>query len=270
MADSISSISAPQQFAQQNQDVPAELVPLPSEGKVYPQGSALHNKTSVSIRAMTAKDEDILTSRALLKTGKAIPTLLQGCIIDKTVNVGEMLAGDRNAVLIGIRITGYGAEYKVVMTCPSCGGKASKEIDLSQVPIKRIPEDAVPSAPGTNQFSFKLPMSGKIVIFKLLTGNDEAELLATFERTRKAGLADEIVTTRLRSQVISIDGEEDKGKLANVIRNLPARDSISLRQYIDRVTPGVDLTTTFECPSCGDIDEEVEVPLGTEFFWPKA
>ena len=41
---------------------PTEVVDLPSEGKFYPQGHPLHNKTAIEIRYMTAKDEDILTS----------------------------------------------------------------------------------------------------------------------------------------------------------------------------------------------------------------
>ena len=269
MADSISTISAPQQFAQQ-EVIPAEIIPLPSEGRVYPESSALHGKKTISIKAMTAKEEDILTSRALLKSGRAIPTLLQSCVLDKDVDVGEMLAGDRNAVLIGIRITGYGSDYKVNFTCGSCNEKISREVNLTSLPIKRFPENVTPVAPGKNEFFYKLPVSGKQVTFKLMTGDDEQELLSTFERSRKSGLADEIVTTRLRSQILSISGETDKGKLATTIRNLPARDSRSLRLYIDEITPGVKLVTDFECSSCGATQEEVEVPLGTEFFWPAA
>ena len=44
---------------------PTEIVDLPSQGRFYPKGHALHNKDSIEIRFMTAKDEDILTSKSL-------------------------------------------------------------------------------------------------------------------------------------------------------------------------------------------------------------
>ena len=36
---------------------------------------------------MTAADEDILTSRALLRTGKAIDTMLSNVLMNKSINV---------------------------------------------------------------------------------------------------------------------------------------------------------------------------------------
>lgn len=259
------AVPQPQDFA-----VPAETVPLPSEGRTYPPGSPLAGRASIDIRAMTARDEDILTSRALLKSGRAISALLQSCILLPGVDVGQMLAGDRNAALIGIRISGYGSAYQIKVQCPGCGEKVDREIDLAQLPLKRLPADAGQVAPGTNEFSFTLPVSGKRTTFKLMTGDDERELLQIFERSRKTGVQEELVTTRLLFQILSIGGEDDRGKLAHIIRGLPARDSHALRSHIDRITPGVVLSAPFVCPACELEAEEVEVPLGTEFFWPRA
>lgn len=114
MAESISNMS-PQQFVAKQpaaqEQVPTDLVPLPSNGVTYPLGSIMANTESVAIRSMTARDEDILTSRALLKNGKAITTLLGNCIVNKNIDPGSLLAGDRNAILIGIRITEIGRAH---------------------------------------------------------------------------------------------------------------------------------------------------------------
>lgn len=254
----------PQDFA-----VPAETVPLPSQGKVYPTSSPLYGLQTIDIRAMTARDEDVLTSRALLKSGRAISTLIQNCVLLPGVDASQMLSGDRNAILIGIRISGYGQEYKIQMLCPSCGEKVDRTVDLAELPIRRFPEGVGPVAEGTNEFAYKLP-SGKQATFKLMTGADEHELLQIFERSRKNGIQETLVTTRLCSQLLSLNGERDRSKLPALIRNLPARDSHSLRTYIDRITPCVDLRSRFVCPACDHEGEEVEVPLGTEFFWPRA
>jgi hypothetical protein len=256
------------QARQQNVEVPTEIIPLPSEGRFYRVGNPLCNASSVMIRSMTAKEEDILTSRALLKSGKALPMLLQSCLTDKTINVDEMLAGDRNAALIGIRMTGYGPAYNVAITCPSCGAEAKKEIDLRELPIKHVPSNINPIAPNTNEFEFTLPTNGRRVTFKLLSGADEQEMISTAEGLRKNGLNEAVITTRLKTQILSISGETDKSVLATIIKNMTARDSRALRKYIDDMTPGVELKAPFACVVCGENSEGVEVPLGPEFFWP--
>ena len=107
-------------------EVPVEVVPLPSGGITYDVENPLHSLKTVEIKAMTAKDEDILTSRALIKKGTVITHLLKSCLINKSINPGDMLAGDRNAVMIALRVTGYGAEYKVEVDCPNCGEKSKQ------------------------------------------------------------------------------------------------------------------------------------------------
>ena len=50
-------------------DIPIESVPIPSRGMIYPSDCPLYDQETVDIRPMTAKEEDILTSRALIKKG---------------------------------------------------------------------------------------------------------------------------------------------------------------------------------------------------------
>ena len=69
-----------------NWTVPVESVPLPSNGKIYPQNSGLFNRELVQIKAMTAQEEDIIMSRALLKEGTIVSHLIKSCLIDKSIN----------------------------------------------------------------------------------------------------------------------------------------------------------------------------------------
>ena len=48
-------------------EIPTESIPLPSNGTVYPGESSLAGKETLDIKSMTAKEEDILTSRTLIK-----------------------------------------------------------------------------------------------------------------------------------------------------------------------------------------------------------
>ena len=118
-----------------NNDVPFDVAPLPSNGVVYDVNSKLHGKDGLDIKAMTAKEEDILTSRALAKNGTMVSELIRSCLLDKSIDVKTLLSGDRNAIMIAIRISGYGANYEVDITCPECQTKRKSSFDLKNLPI---------------------------------------------------------------------------------------------------------------------------------------
>jgi hypothetical protein len=247
-------------------EVPIESVPLPSNGTVYPVESPLHRKETVDIRAMTAREEDILTSRALIKKGTVITELIKSCLTDKRIQVQDILAGDRNAIMVALRITGYGAEYKVEADCPKCNVRSKQDFNLADMPIKRLEID--PVVIGQNVFEFKLPVTKKAVHFKFLTGRDEEEINTISERAKKQGaIADSAVTTRLQYSIVSVDGKTDRSSVNGFIRNMPARDSMTLRKHIEANEPGIEMKGEFDCSSCGE-QSEVRVPLGASFFWP--
>lgn len=247
-------------------EIPSALVPLPSKGLVYPVNSPLYGKEEVEIKGMTTQEEDILMSRALIKKGTVITELIRSCLMDPGIQVNDLLSGDRNALMVAVRITGYGPEYTPQVQCPSCELKQEYSIDLSALEIK--PLDIEPISPGVNQFAFKLPISQKTVIFRFLTGKEEEEIMALLESKKKKGLAnDNVVTTRLFYSILSIDGKEDRSIVSKYIQFMAARDSLALRHYIDRNEPGIDMRHTFECKSCGH-SEMVAVPMGASFFWP--
>lgn len=249
-------------------EIPVETVPLPSGGKTYPQGDPLHGATTVQIKAMTAREEDILTSRALIKKGTVIETLVQSCLMNKKISVPDMLSGDRNGLMTAIRITGYGAEYSVDVDCPECGERSKQDFDLAELPINTLSID--PIIPGENIFEFELPLTKKTVHFKFLTGRDEQEISTIAERKKKKGIInDNTVTTRLRHSIISVGGITDKNKINLFIGNMPARDSLALRKFIDKNEPGIDMKSWMDCPHCM-ASSEVRLPMGVSFFWPDA
>lgn len=249
-------------------DIPLETVPLPSSGKVYPQNSSLYGVDAVDIRPMTAREEDILTSRALLKKGTVITELIKSCLVDRNINPNDLLGGDRNALMVAIRITGYGPEYNAEIECNECGVKTDHQFNLGELPIKRL--DLDPVAPGSNIFEFTLPKTKKTVKFRFLTGRDEEEITAISDKQKKLGLSTESnVTTNLLHAIVSIDGIEDRVKISNFIKMMPALDSLALRNYIKDHEPGVIMKQETSCPSCGH-SEEVSMPLGVSFLWPSS
>lgn len=248
--------------------VPVEDVPLPSGGLIYSPSSPLHGKKTLQIKAMTAQEEDILLSRALIKEGTVMQHLIRSCLIDKSIDPGDFLSGDRNALLVAIRITGYGSDYRATVTCPSCGKSSTDTFDLAGLEIKRL--GAQPVRPGFNEFSFVLPVTKKSVVFKLVSSSDEDESKKINEKMRSLfpeSKVDPVVTRQLENQIISIDGKSDRVAINAFIKSMPAADSRSLRNYMLEIEPGLKMQVDFACKICG-AESRVALPLGAEFFWP--
>lgn len=249
-------------------EIPVDLVPLPSGGKVYPADNPLHGQQAIQVKAMTAKEEDILTSRALIKQGKVISALIKSCMVDKSVNVRDMLSGDRNALLVALRVTGYGSEYSVEVECPHCSEKSKQDFNLTELPIK--PLGIEPVTPGENLFEFTLPMTKASVRFRFLTGKDEEDITVMNARRKKAGLkGDNLVTQKLQFSLVQVGEHKEPAKVQAFISRMPARDSLELRRYMDNNEPGIDMKQWMSCPSCLE-QSEVAIPLGASFFWPDA
>ena len=246
--------------------VPTEFVPLPSFGLVYPPNSPLHNLKEIEVRYMTAIDEDILTSRSLLRSGKAIDAVLKNCILDARINPEELLSGDKNALITFLRVSGYGPEYKVEIDCPSCEETSKYEFDLSQLEMKTL--DVEPIEQGENRFHIQLP-TGTHIEFKFLNSAEEKEISDAQDRIKRStnSPVDRNVTTRLKNTIISIDGNTDSSLINQYVDTLNVRDSRALRKYMEDNTPDIDMNQEFNCPHCGHRGE-VDVPISVGFFWP--
>lgn len=252
--------------AVRSDDIPVESVNLPSQGVIYPLGHPLNNEKQVEIKCMTAKEEDLLTSRALIKNGTVLTQLLRSCLLNKAIDPDDLLLGDRNAILIAIRVTGYGPAYNVKLDCPKCGEPCEHEFNLTGLKLK--PLTAKPSAENTNLFDFILPISGQKVQVRLLSSRDHGEISKTAEARRKLKQqVDNNVTGRLFSAIVSINGETDRTKIASMVNNMRAADSRALRKFVDEIEPGVEMKQPFVCTSCSE-ESEVSIPIGMSFFWP--
>tara|TARA_R110000824_G_scaffold21647_1_gene80589 strand:+ start:39 stop:893 length:855 start_codon:yes stop_codon:yes gene_type:complete len=249
---------------------PTEFVDLPSRGEFYSQGHPLHMQDTVEIRFMTAKDEDILTSRTLLKKGLAIERLLQNIIVNKTIKPAELLLGDRNAILIAARATGYGSEYTTNINCPSCGQYVEYTFDLGRAEVTYPADEESSDITRTNDGTFviRIPKMGLDVETRLLTGRDEANLSKVASSRKKHNLEESLLTDQFKQFVVSVNGETGKDIINSFIENMPAYDSRFLRFHYQAIVPNVDLTQTFECSSC-ELEQQMEVPFTADFFWVK-
>jgi hypothetical protein len=254
---------------------PTEMVDLPSEGKYYQPGHPLHNETTIEIREMTAKEEDILTSQSLIQKGVVFDKLLQNIIVDGRISHQHLLVGDKSAILVAARISAYGEMYETKATCPSCYAEQDTSFDLRDADIKGPPNlaevaDEIGSPvrdTGNGTFVVTLPKSQLDAEIKLINGDDERKLAAVRKMRKKRKQLDNMLTSTLKACIVSVSGTDDRQEIERFIENMPAQDSRFIRKVMVKVTPNVDLTQEFVCEEC-DHEQDMEVPITTDFFWP--
>ena len=241
---------------------PSELIDLPSEGRLYPEGHPLKDG-KIEIKYMTAREEDILTSQNLIKKGVVIDKLINSLILTEGVSGDDLLIGDKNAVMVAARVLAYGPEYVCDIKNPNTNETISHTFNLADCPFKKLPKGIT-----ENNFEIELPISKKKITFKLLTGKEEQLINKDIEASKKLGsqVTPEL-TTRLRHTITSVDSDSSQNVINEFVNNLLARDSMFLRKEIQKVTPDIELSQEIDIE--GDT-VKVDVPMTVNFFWPES
>jgi len=245
---------------------PTEFVELPTKGKFYSTDHPLHGVDTIEIKYMTAKETDLLTSKTLLKKGVAIDRMLQSILVDKSIKVSDLFIGDKNALLIAARISGFGASYDANITCRNCGATSEQCFNLEEVHRKEASDDINFTPEGT--FFVDLPKSEIRAECRLLTGADEDLLLKKSEKKKKLKLVESLLTDQLKLIIVSLEGVTERGPVENFVDVMPAMDSNHLRKEYARLKPDIDLSYSFDCDNCG-ANNDVAIPFSTNFFWPE-
>jgi phage FluMu protein Com len=260
-----STEDAPQMANPMDFVTPTQFVSLPSKGR-YPEGHPLSGKDSIEIKYMTAKDEDILTNRSLLKKGLAIDRLISNVIKDNSVDSRSLLIGDRNAILIYARASAYGEDYKTKVKCPNCETVSKFTFDLSDHETFHGDdlEKLNMTDNGDGTFMLNLPVSKITARIRPMVVMDEIQIAAK-DKSKKS--EEEMVTQQMKRFVVSFNGYEDQSTLNYVVDNMIAKESKMLRDAFKSISPDVVLEQSFTCRHC-DHEEVMTVPFGTDFFWP--
>lgn len=247
-----------------NYDFPTEVITLPSQGKYYPEGHPL-SSGQIEIKYMTAKEEEILASQNLIRKGVVLDKLFESIIVDKSVNVDDILIGDKNAIMLATRILGYGPQYKVEIE-DELGEKQEVTIDLSKIQTKEVDFELINR---NNRYEFTTS-TGVTIEYRLLTHGDEKKIdvdVKALERLNKGGASSEL-TTRYRYMITSVDGETNTQAITKFINNqFLTRDTRLFREEIRKIQPDVNMEFEYENPQTGE-KEVRPIPMGVGFFWP--
>jgi hypothetical protein len=249
-------------MTEQKYDFPTEVLDLPSKGLVYPKDHPLASGR-ITIKYMTAKEEDILSNQNLIKKGIVLDKLFESIIVDK-IDPKDIVIGDKNAIILATRLLGYGADYTMKFYSGVIGDTIQTVVDLSKVQTKEVDFSLFKNK---NEFEFITPLGKNKLTFKLLTHGDELAVekdIEALEKLNKDGSFE--ITTRLRYMITSVDGSSDISSINKYITGMLARDSKALRDYVKSISPDMDMT--FEYTHSTGEKEALPITMGVNFFWP--
>lgn len=137
-----------------------DTIPLPSKGECY------DNKLSkIPVAYLTAYDENIIASPNLYRDGTFIDYLLKAKILNPYIDPDNLLPGDRDAIILWLRRTGYGDEFPASVTDNETGKVFETVIDLSKINYKEF----TLMGDENGWFSYTLPVSKDEIKFTYLT-----------------------------------------------------------------------------------------------------
>lgn len=245
------------QISQPQMNQPYDIIPLPSEGKLYK-----NKKGKIKVSFLTAADENILTSPNLLESGDFLEILLNRKVLEPELRYKDLIPGDRDAIMVWLRATGYGEMYPVTILDEN-NKPFETEVDLTKLKVKKLSIE--PDSEGL--FDFVLPLSKSVVKFKLLTVGEVEELqrLALFLKEEN-NLINTESTLLLENQIVEVDGTRDKNYISDFIDTMRIMDSKKLKNYMSELDCGIDMNITFGTPGGGSVTRFL--PFTVKFFWP--
>lgn len=233
------------------QEAPTVVLPLDTVfdlpgGYVSPAGEVAYE---AEVRELTGRDEEqiakansipkamtVVLSRGLVRVGDAPAS-------EEVLN--NMLAGDRDYVLLRVYAATFGADVEVTRYCVSCEKTQQMTVNLlSDIPVKQLE--------ASHDRQMVIECSVGDVIVELPTGRTQKILMDASDRTIA-----EMSTILLANCVLAINGEDVYGP--SQVLDLPIRDRRKINETIVEKSPGPQMSDIkVDCPECG---AKTEVPL---------
>lgn len=225
-------------------------VELPSKGECYP-----HKKGKVPVAYLTAADENIIVSKELRNKRKVSDTLLERKILDKSFCVKELCIGDRDAILLWLRKTGYGD--KIRLSQMNDNGEIKETIinlnDVTYTNFNGIADE--------NGYVEYITEKNDKIKFKLLTYEKEniiyEKIFNTIILKDISNLNDSdvfnLIKELLCKQTISINGNSDKEYIVSFINEMNLNELCNYLSFTSYNTPRVNIDIRIDDDLFNDI-----------------
>lgn len=228
------------------------LVTLPG-GYVKPTGEVI---TTAEVRELTGRDEEAIVKAP--NVGRALATILSRGVVsvgdipaDEKL-LDQLLAGDRDALLVGIYRATFGDTVTLAGYDLATGDVHEVEIDVLKDIKMRVLTDPI----GDRRFTVKGRTNEYTVL--LPTGVVQKEMLASADKS-----VAELISVMLYNCVVEINGNPVVS--IEQIRNLGLTDRRLLNEELTKRAPGPQFEDIKVANPDGDGEVVVPINLGTMF-----
>ena len=234
-------------------------VKLPSNGIPYKDLDDGLANGEITIRPMSLADEEILGNKTYSKNGTIFSKLLDSCIVND-VNVKKLIPYDVFYLLYYLRKITYGEDYKFEITCPECGKKYEKTIDISEVEWEEIEDKAVRGIK-----TIKLPVSKFTLTIEAPTLGNEEEVVKISKKFEDS--SDTILNYVVRTREILDDNGEpvNPNDYADFFEALPGKDRAEITKAFEKIEDLTVPVVKMTCPKCS-AEDEASIPFTKDFF----
>jgi hypothetical protein len=238
-------------IAEATKEAPVEVITVaPSNNEVNLPGGYISQEGILAkyaeVKELNGADEEAIAKAGSL--ARVFNTIIQRGLVSLGGEkpgkdyIDELLSGDRDAILLGIRKVTFGsiAEYNLV--CQKCNTQSIVEIDLdNDVPVTELGNPIA-----DRNWKVELRKSEATVTFP----NGRAQTLLLENSTKTTA---ELNTILLENCVLGIDGKASLG--ASTVLKLGIADRDTLISDILEKNPGPRLgEVTKTCEACGEVN----------------
>jgi len=256
-------------------------IPLPSKGIFYSWNQQFFKLETLSVRQLNYTDEDILTTKSYLDDGSVFTELLKNTILTEDFPATGLVPVDRDTILLWLRSTAFGNEFKVEIKCPveNCGHKNIMTWDLGKLEIPTFDEEVFRNLE-VNLGEYEIITPLKEVRLKLVVPSvgksREFEKTLALKKKNLNSKTDFYGTGSLSLIVASVFNEEKQEWVRSTTEiqnyfnkiNLPLADSRFIRKELEKINLTYETKQDCTCEACGYIQEGVVMPmLHPNFLW---
>lgn len=211
--------------------------------------------TTAQVRELTGYDEEKLTRVDAFKNVAVYVTELLTLGVEEIGGqkptkdvIQDLVIGDRDALILGVRRATYGDGVEFELDCTACGNKSEVTVELDKdIETKTLDDPTVRT--------FEVPLRAGTAKMCLLTGRSQEAFSDTISKKTTA----EVTTLMLSKTVVEINGVPTNGR-EDSVRALSSRDRTTLKDFMNDHQPGPRFN---EIPvNCATCRAEYPVSLG--------
>lgn len=195
---------------------------------------------------------------------QALDDLISSSVLSENFNIDELYLEDRFYLLVELRKKTKGEVLEFSLTCPKCKSQTLNRIDLDKMPVKPLDGNADMVVNLGNNIKVHLrrlkrkhqkEINPRSILDNMTDSQKQAEVQILYH----ACAIDKIETP---------DGVDDNLTIKDkqyLIENIPTSDYDKIKDAIEELAFGIDLSYSLKCRKCG-FEYNTLVPIENNFF----